>query len=126
MSELQERVRDRLDRLSDVGELSIGTQGASFASSDIEVNITATSRTALEDAANRVLGAVRELDVTAQATSNLAEQQPYIGVVVDRTKAAKVGLTEAGVAALVSEAMQPTATGTVVIDDTTLTMYLVS
>ncbi len=45
-------------------------------------------------------------------------------MVVDRDKAASLGLSEVAVGALVSNTMQPQSIGTVEIDDTTLTVYL--
>lgn len=75
---LKDAVRDRLAELSGVGTVSLASAGSSFASSDIEVNITATTQDDLRTAAQKVLNAVQDLPVTAEATSNLAETQPYI------------------------------------------------
>src|SRR6185312_9086426 len=60
----------------------------------------------------------------AQTTSNLADEQPYIAVRVDRQKAAEAGLTELAVGGMVTAAMNPSATGSVVIDEKTLSIYI--
>ncbi|MEO7350140.1 MAG: efflux RND transporter permease subunit [Terrimesophilobacter sp.] len=121
---LKQAIRDRLEKLPDVGIVSLASGGSGFASSSIDINITAASQANLRDAADRVLSAVKDLTVTAEATSNLAETQPYIAVVVDRDKAAEVGLSEIAIGSIVSQAMQPSLAGTAVIDDKTLSIYL--
>jgi HAE1 family hydrophobic/amphiphilic exporter-1 len=121
---LKDTVRDRLGELDDVGTVSLASEGSSFASSDIEVNLTATSQDDLRTAAREVLEAVQDLPVTAEATSNLAETQPYIAVVVDRAKAAEAGLSEIAIGSMVSQAMQPSLAGSAVIDEKTVSIYL--
>jgi HAE1 family hydrophobic/amphiphilic exporter-1 len=69
---------------------------------------------------------MRGLDVVAEATSNLSEEQPFIGIEVDRIAAAQVGLTEIAVGGIVTEAMNPGASGSVVLDNNTLSIYLAS
>ena len=60
-----------------------------------------------------VLAAVKDLSVTAEATSNLSAEQPFIGITVDRTKAAEHGLSEIQVGGIVTAAMNPSAVGSV-------------
>ena len=121
---LQADVREMLGTLSGVGEVSLATAGSGFASTDIKVNITANSQSDLNAAADDVLTAARDLSVTAEATSNLADSQPYIAVVVDREKASKAGLSELAVGSIVSQAMQPSAVGSAVIDEKTMSIYI--
>ncbi|MDI2098414.1 efflux RND transporter permease subunit [Ruicaihuangia caeni] len=121
--ELQQRVRDRLTSLKGVGTVQLAAAGSGFASSDIEVNISAASPEALKTAADRVLKTVRALDVTAEASSNLSQTQPYIAVKVDRTAAAERGLSELAVDGLVAQAMQPLPIGSLSLNGTVLTVY---
>ncbi len=124
--ELQAAVRDAVAGLDDAGEVTLAAASSGFASSDIAINITATSEQELRDAADVVLETVRDLDVVAEASSNLADDQPYIAVQVDREKAAERGLSEIAVGGIVTAAMNPTATGSVVIDEKTLSIYIVN
>jgi HAE1 family hydrophobic/amphiphilic exporter-1 len=121
---LQQEVRDHLDALSGVGEIEVAATGGGFASSTIDIDIKANSHADLQKAADDLLAKVSDLSVTAEATSNLSETQPYIAVVVDRAKAAKAGLSEIAVGGFVSQAMQPTATGSAVIDEKTMSIYI--
>lgn len=123
--ELQQTVRDAVEALDNVGELSVQTsQGGGFGVSDIEIDITATNTDDLETAAQSILDEVRVLDATAEATSNLADTQPYIAIEVDRDRAAELGLSEIAVGGIVTAAMFPASVGTVVIDERTLSIFL--
>jgi len=121
---VQAEVRDAVESLDDVGEVSLAAAQSGFASSTIAVNITAGSQSELQTAADAVLSSVEDLPVTAQATSNLAASQPYIAIDVDRAKAAQAGLSELAVGGIVTAAMNPSATGSVVIVEKTLSIYI--
>jgi hydrophobic/amphiphilic exporter-1 (mainly G- bacteria), HAE1 family len=60
----------------------------------------------------------------ASVSSNLSSSLPYISVVVDREKAANDGLTELQVGSLVAQVMNPSSSGSIVVGDTTLDIYL--
>ena len=123
---LQAELRDELDGIADAGELVLSASSGFGTSNDITVEITASNQDDLEQAANAVLDAVRGLAAIDQATTNLAESRPYIGVVVDRDAAAEAGYSEVALGSIVSQAMQPQQAGSIVIDETTLTIYLAS
>ncbi len=124
--EIQADVRELIDGLDPdvVGEVSLASGGSAFASSDIEIQVEAPSAAALTEASDDVLAAVEDLDVTAQAESDLAVVQPYIAVQVDRDKAAAAGLSEIAVGGIVTDAMLPASIGSVVIDAKTLQIYI--
>jgi len=121
---LQADVRAAIAKISDVGDVTLAGASSGFASSDIEVNIKASSNADLEDAADAILANVQDLDVVAEASSNLAVTQPFIQIEVDRAKAAKQGLSEIGVGSQAAEAMNPSSVGSVVIDEKTLSIYI--
>src|SRR5690606_9501210 len=122
--QLQSDVRAALAELEEVGEVSLAAAGSGFASTDIDVDVQAPGQQALQEAADAVLEEVRALDVTAEASSNLAVAQPYIAVVVNRAAAAERGLSEIAVGGIVSQAMLPRAEGTVIIDDKSMSIYI--
>jgi len=122
--QLQSDVREAVAGLDDVGEITVAASGGGFASSDIEVNIKAPTDAALREAADAILAGTQDLDVVAEAASNLSVTQPYIEIRVSRSKAADKGLSEVAVGGQVAEAMNPSATGSVVIDDKTLSIYI--
>jgi len=123
---LQAAVRKAVENIDDAGEVTLQAAGGGFASSNIAVNITATSEKELQDASDKVLAAVKGLDVVAEATSNLAADLPFIAINVDRDKAAEAGLSEIAVGGIVTAAMNPSAVGSVVIDEKTLSIYILN
>ena len=121
---LQAAVRDAVSQLDDVGDVTLAAASSGFASSDITVNITASGEADLRAAADAVVAAVGALDVVAEATSNLSAEQPYIGITVDRAEAARAGLSEIAVGGIVAQAMNPSAVGSTVINEKTLSIYI--
>lgn len=121
---LQAEVRAELDQLEDVGEITLAAQSGFGASSDIEVDITASNQEDLRAATDAVVEELSGLDSLTQVTSNLEESRPYIAVVVDRTAAAEAGYSEAALGGIVSASMQPQSAGSIVIEEQTLTIYL--
>ncbi|WP_400997080.1 efflux RND transporter permease subunit [Agromyces sp. GXQ0307] len=123
---LQEEVRAELADLEDVGEITLAAQSGFGASSDIEVDITAANETDLRSATDAVVDELSGLDSLTQVTSNLEASQPYVAIEVDRAAAAEAGYSEVALGSVVSAAMQPQSTGSIVIDEQTLTIYLAS
>ncbi|WP_353807808.1 efflux RND transporter permease subunit [Agromyces sp. SYSU T00194] len=122
---LQAEVREELDALDDVGQLTLAAQQGGF-SSDILVDVTAGNDADLREASDAVVEALDGLDEIVEVTSNLSETRPYIGVVVDREAAADAGYSEVALSSLVASAMQPQAAGSVQIDEDLLTIYIAS
>ena len=121
---LREEVQAAVADLDDAGTITVAGGGGGFGSSDIEVDVTAPDSSTLQEATDAVVDAVTGADGVGQVSSNLSASLPYIAVVVDRDKAASLGLSEVAVGAIVSTTMQPQSIGTVEIDDTSLTVYL--
>jgi len=122
--ELQDDVRAALADITGAGEITLQAASSGFASSTIDIDITANSEADLREAADELVDTVRDLDVTEEATSNLSEEQPYIAVTVNRDLAAQAGLSEIAVGGIVTEAMNPSASGSVVINEDTLSIYI--
>ncbi|MES2093172.1 MAG: efflux RND transporter permease subunit [Actinomycetota bacterium] len=123
-AKLQARVTSELKKITGQGELAVATAQGGFASSDIEVNVTAGSDADLREASDAILAKVKNLAVVSRASSNLSASLPYIAVQIDRAKAAADGLSEVQVGGIVTQAMNPSATGNVVIDGKTLSIYV--
>jgi multidrug efflux pump subunit AcrB len=124
--EVQDVVRGDLTALKDSGEFSVSSGGGFGGSSDIAVDITAPTNALLQKATDAVLASVRKLDAIKESSSNLAASRPYIAVTIDRDAAGAVGLSELALGTLVSQAMQPSVVGSIVINETNLSVYLQS
>jgi len=123
--EITAAVRAAIAELDDVGEITVGGNEDAFASSDIAIEISAGDEDALIAATTAVIEAVQDLEVTAEATSNLAASRPFISVDVDREAAAEHNLSELAVGSLVAQAMQPAASGDIELDNSVISIYLV-
>jgi HAE1 family hydrophobic/amphiphilic exporter-1 len=123
---ITEDVRAVIDSLDpdQVGDVALASGGSAFSSSDIEIQVEAPDGDTLDQAAQTVLDAVKDLSVTAQAESDLSVVQPYISIDIDREKAAAKGLSEIAVGSMVTDAMLPASSGSVVIDTKTLQIYI--
>ncbi len=123
---LQDEVRTTLEAIPDAGEISVSASSGFGGTSDIAIDVTATNQTDLATASAAVLTQMQGLDAVKQATSNLSDSRPYVQVAVNRGDAARAGLSEVVVGGIVSQAMQPTTVGSIVIDDTNYTIYITS
>ena len=94
---LQQRVQDRLNRLSGVGTITLSAASQGFNSSGLQVNVQASDDQTLRTATQLVLNAVQQAPNTTDVTGNLAEASPLINVQVDPTRALLHGLTAAQV-----------------------------
>jgi HAE1 family hydrophobic/amphiphilic exporter-1 len=121
---LQNEVRSKVAAVKDAGEVALAAASGGFASSTIDIDVQANSQADLTKAADAVLARVSPLSVVAAAESNLSAVQPYIGVVVDQQKAAEAGLSELAVGSIVTSAMNPTASGSVTLDEKSLSIYI--
>ncbi|MEP6844080.1 MAG: efflux RND transporter permease subunit, partial [Pseudolysinimonas sp.] len=121
---LQNTVAKKLKAITGQGDIKLQAAQGGFASSNIEIDITAGSDADLRKASDNILAKVDALKVVSQASSNLSASLPYLAVQIDRAKAAADGLTEQQVGGIVTQAMNPSATGTIVIDEKTLSIYV--
>lgn len=121
---VQAEVRDALSGVASADDISVAASSGFGASSNIEVDLSTASQADLQSANDQLLAALRGTDGISQAESNLSASLPYIAVRVDRDEAARAGLSEVAVGTLVSQSLQPTEAGSVVIDDRTLSIYL--
>ena len=123
---VQDAVRGTLAALKDSGEFSVTSGGGFGGSSDIAVDITAATGADLQKATDTILAAVKTLGAIKESSSNLAASRPYLAITVNRDAAAQAGLSELALGTLVSQAMQPSIAGSIVINETTLSVYLQS
>ncbi|TFB93730.1 MULTISPECIES: efflux RND transporter permease subunit [unclassified Cryobacterium] len=121
---VQDAVRGKLAALTGVGDFSVTAGGGFGGTSDIAVDITAANGADLQTASDSILAAVKKLDAIKESSSNLAASRPYLAVTIDRTKAAAAGLSELALGTLVSQAMQPSVVGSIVINEANLSVYL--
>lgn len=123
---IQDAARVAVEKVADKDTITVGAQSGFGASSDIAIDITAPNQESLDAAAAAVDKSMRALPAVKQVTSNLTQARPYIAVSVNRDDAAVAGFSEVALAGYIAQAMRPTTIGTVVIEGTTLDIYIAS
>lgn len=123
--QLRAEVQEKVDDLDGAGEISVAATGGGFGSSDIEVTVTAPNADDLQTGTDALMKELDGRDGVGQVTNNLSASLPYIAVIVDREAAAARGLSEVAVGSIVSGTMRPQQIGSVEVDDSALTVYLV-
>ncbi|WP_445400472.1 efflux RND transporter permease subunit [Streptomyces sp. LE64] len=112
----QDRIEKGLRGLSDIGDTTISA-GDGFGAQDLSVVVKAADPEVLRTASEQVRAEVAKLDDVTDVQSNLAQSVPRISV-KGTEKAARAGLNEAALGAVVAQAVRGTPSGKAVLDDT--------
>ncbi|HZO73037.1 MAG TPA: efflux RND transporter permease subunit [Ktedonobacteraceae bacterium] len=107
---IQQKVRDQLKNLTDIGTFTLSSQGGGGNNSAIAVNVQANDDQTLRQATQQVFNAVSQAPDLTDVTSSLTDAAPLIDVRVDAQKAASHGMT----AAQVGQTLRDIYTGTTV------------
>lgn len=123
--QLRADVQKKVDGVEGAGEITVAATSGGFGSSDIAITVTAPNADDLQAGTDALMKELDGRDGIGQVTSNLAASLPYIAVIVDRDAAAARGLSEVAVGSIVSNTMRPQQIGSIEVDDSALTVYLV-
>ncbi len=123
---LQNTVESELAKVTGQGDITVSASSGFGASSDILINITASTNQDLQTSTDAIVASLKKLGSIKQTSDNLSASLPYVAVKVDRTKAAQAGLSEVAVGTIVSQAVQPTTVGSVAINNSSLKIYIKS
>ena len=96
-----------------VGSINTGT------SNDINLTVTGDDEAALRTAAGQVETMLATTPGLTEVTSDLTDQRPLLKVVVNRSKAARLGFTQSEVGQAIANALRGTKAGTVVLEGET-------
>ncbi|MEV4573588.1 efflux RND transporter permease subunit [Nonomuraea jabiensis] len=114
---VQQELRERIDGLSGVGEVTVGgAGGGGFSSDTIDVIVQAPDAETLRTATDTVKTAMGEVSGLTEVSSNMETSAPRVEVVVDRQEAAERGLSEAQVGQAVAQAFRGAPLGQITLD----------
>jgi len=102
------------------GEVTVSSADSGGFSSDITVDIRATTPKALKAANDAVVKAMQGIDQATAVESNLSATSPQVRVTVDRSKAADAGLSQAQITQLVNGTINPLDAGSLTFGFDTL------
>ena len=117
-------ITSKMKAIKHEGTITVSGASSGLTSSNIEIDVSAGSSADLRTASKELIAKAQKIKGVSSVTSNLSASLPYIGVVVNRQAAANDGLTELQVGSEVAQAMNPSATGSIVVGDTTLDVYI--
>ncbi|GAA1535977.1 efflux RND transporter permease subunit [Brevibacterium picturae] len=121
---ISSQLQKDLDDLEDVGQVEVQSQSSMPGAQTIDVTLSASDPTELNDATETVTDKLEGVSGTQSVTSDLEAVQPVIEVKVDHEKAAEENLTEATIGQYVQRAMHGQNIGEVVIDDVSHSVLL--
>lgn len=124
--EVQDDIRAAVADLDAAGSFAISADGGGGfgAPSTVDINVTAPGQASLREGVDALLAEFERHDAFSQIESNLGESRPTLSITIDREEAAKVGMSEVMLASLVSGRMQPSAIGEIILDDSSVRVYL--
>ncbi|MET7329648.1 efflux RND transporter permease subunit [Nonomuraea sp. NPDC005650] len=114
---VQQQLRERVEGLSGIGEVTVGgAGGGGFSSDTIDVIVQAPDAETLRTATDTVKTAMGEVSGLTEVSSNMEASAPRVEVVVDRQEAAERGLSEAQVGQAVAQAFRGAPLGQISLD----------
>ena len=122
---LQKSVLDTAAKDATLGVVKI-QQGGSFGSTGtIDIKVAAGEDSVLKAGVAAVARAMQGTKNVSEITNSLATEQRTLKIVVDRAKAAKLGLTEIAVDGIVASTMTPASIGKLNINNVSTPIYVV-
>ncbi|MFM2412322.1 MAG: hypothetical protein RLZZ587_655, partial [Actinomycetota bacterium] len=123
---VQAEITRQLETIPSVGEMALASGPSAFGSGTIDLTIKAPSEETLASITDEVQTAMRDSGAADEVTSSLSDTEKFISVNVNRAKAAKYFLTEAGIGQAMSGIIDPQSVAQIVIDDVTMDMIVVT
>ena len=122
---LQKRVLAAATADKTLGEVKIQTGGSFGSTGTIDIKVAAGEDSVLKAGVAAVAKAMAGTKNVSEITNSLATEQRTLKIVVDRAKAAKLGLTEIAVDGIVAATMTPSSIGKLNINNVSTPIYVV-
>jgi HAE1 family hydrophobic/amphiphilic exporter-1 len=112
-----DELRAEVDKLTDVGEVTVGgDSGTGFNASELAVIVQASDTEVLGQATEQVRQAMAQTANVTDVSTTLAASVPRLDVTVNRAAAAAAGLTEAQIGQAVAGAFRAAPAGRITVD----------
>ena len=126
MPAVEKQFTDATAARTDLGTLKLGSGGGGFSgSSTIDIKLTAKDSASLEAGISAVQKGMKGVAGVSEITNSLADKQRTLKVTVNRKAAARLGLTETTVGALVAAQMTPSSIGNLNVNGASTPIFVV-
>ena len=106
-------------------ELTTSSGGAGFGSSStIDIKVSANDNTVLQEAVDSIAAQMKDVANVSDVTTTLQADERVLEVIVDRKKAATIGLSETAVTGIVAAQLRPTPLGKLTVDGKDALIYV--
>ena len=123
---VQAEITRQLSTIPSAGEMALASGPSAFGSGTIDLTVKAPSEESLVAITSEVQAAMQDSGVADEVTTTLSDTEKYISISVNRAKAAKHFLSEAGIGQMMSGIIDPQAVAQIVIDDVTMDMIVIT
>lgn len=122
---LQKRVLAKAAADPSLGVVKLQTGGSFGSTGTIDIKVSASKDSVLKAALASVAKAMAGTKNVSEITNSLATEQRTLQVTVNRTKAAKLGLSEIAVEGILASTMNPSSIGKINLDGVSTPIYVV-
>lgn len=123
---VQAEITRQLATIPSVGEMSLASGPNAFGGGTVDLTVKSPTEETLAKVTTEIQTAMQDSGVADEVTSSLSDTEAFISVTVNRAKAAKYFLSEAGIGQTVSSIIDPQSVAQIVIDDVTMDMIVVT
>jgi HAE1 family hydrophobic/amphiphilic exporter-1 len=118
-TKVTDELRAQLDKMSGLGEVTVGGDSSGLGGSELSVTVQAADAEVLTAATEQVRQAMASTAGVTDVSTTLAASVPRLDVVVRRGTAANYGLTETAIGQTVASAFRSAPAGQITIDGNT-------
>ncbi len=124
--DFQKKMEAQFKKHPELGTVKFQSGGSFGSSGNVEVTVTAKTDAQLRDGVAKVKSVLdgKIKNVGSEITTTLSEKQRTLKVTVDRVAAARVGLSEGTISALVAASMRPSTIGSINIENQAVSIII--
>jgi len=127
MATLKDELKAEADKDASLGQVKFQAGGGNFGSGDtINIKITGSSDEIVKAGIEAVQAAMQGTENISEITNSLDDEQRTLSIVVNRAKAAKLGLSEIAVTSQVAAIMSPNSVAKINIGEVSTPIYIVA
>jgi HAE1 family hydrophobic/amphiphilic exporter-1 len=105
-------------------EITVSSGGGFGSSETVDIRILASDESKLQEAVNQIASQMRDIPNITSVTTTLEADERVLEIIVDRVRAAEVGLTETQITGIVASALRPSSLGQLNVEGKDTQVYV--